>query len=143
MNPGLIPQNMIRLVMVFKSLGFYFTSALWCSLNFIIFPFHICMCSINSTHIASVCVASAYINIRICVFIILYLIFQFHDDKDGSDITKGRETNVPEVFQWQTMKTENEGNRIGLCCRSTFFNFFSANLSNWNFSAIWKDMFCM
>ena len=41
---------------------------------------------------------------------------QFEDDKDGSDITEGGEIGVPEVYRWQTMKTENEGDNIGLCC---------------------------
>ena len=67
----------------------------------------------------------------ICVYLYFYISFlQFDDDKDGSEITKEGEISVSEVFQWQTMKTENEGNRIGLCCRLTFFVFLSANLCN-------------
>ena len=65
------------------------------------------------------------------MYLYLYTSFlQFDDDKDGSEIAKGGETSVSEVFRWQTVKTENEGIRTGLCCRSTFFDFLSANLSN-------------
>ena len=69
-----------------------------------------------STHVASVCVTSIIsIYVRVCLY--FYISFlQFDDDKDGSEIAKGGEKSVSEVFQWQTMKIENEGNRIGLCC---------------------------
>ena len=65
----------------------------------------------------------------------MYLYFhisflQLDDDKDDSEITKVGEMSVPEMFQWQTMKTENEGYNIGLRCQSMFFNFISANLCN-------------
>ena len=67
-----------------------------------------------STHVASVCVTSI-ISIYICVYLYFYISFlQFDDDKDGSEIAKGGETSVSEVFQWQTVKVENEGNKIGL-----------------------------
>ena len=43
------------------------------------------------------------------------LILQFDDDEDdGEMIRKGGEISVPGVVPWQTIKTENKGNYIGL-----------------------------
>ena len=45
------------------------------------------------------------------MYLYFYILFlQFDDDKNGNEITKGGEKSVSEVFQWQTVKTENEGN---------------------------------
>ena len=78
--------------------------------------------------LAIVCFFPSYLNAYTYMYSYSYISFlQFDDDKDGSEITKGGEISVPEVFQWQTMKIENEGNNISLCCRSSFF---SPNLSS-------------
>ena len=51
-----------------------------------------------------------------------HLFLQFDDDKDDGGIEKVEVMSRSEVkTESQTMKTENEGKTIRLCCRSTFF----------------------
>ena len=52
------------------------------------------------------------------------VLLQFDDDKDDGKIEKAGVMSCPGVYPWQTIKTENEGKIVGLCCRRNIFYFF-------------------
>ena len=112
MSPCTIPQNMIRLIMVFNSPDVYFTAALWsCSsekIPLFIFSRHSCIYYYP-------------------IFISTFNLFQFLDNKDICKIRRVGEINCPAVYPLQTVKIENEGKTIEVSCHSACLGFFCQN----------------
>ena len=107
MNLCGIPQNMIRLVMVFTPPGVDFAAALY-----------------HGSHIFSIT-----FSFHVCVPIFINIILQFDNDKDDGKIEMVGNMSCPEVYPRQIIKTENKGKTIELCCKSTFFDFYTPAVS--------------